>query len=132
MSHSLVWWRRVAGGCLLVAWHAGCGGGGAPAAPSPGGGSDRVITIGAAGVSPSSLTVPAGSRVTFVNNDTRRHNMTSDPHPDHADCPEINAVGVLEPGQSRETGNLVTPRRCGYHDHEQPANAALRGTIVIQ
>jgi plastocyanin len=86
----------------------------------------------ASGVSPTLLTVPAGSRVTFVNNDTRRHDMTSDPHPEHTECPEINAVGALQPGQSRETGNLVAARTCGYHDHEQPTNNALRGRIVVQ
>ena len=110
---------------------AACGGGAsAPSAPSSAG--TRTITITATGVSPASLTVPAGARVTFVNNDTRRHDMTSDPHPDHTDCPEINVVGALQPGQSRETGNLVAMRTCGYHDHEQPTNAALRGRIVVQ
>lgn len=90
------------------------------------------ITIGAAGVTPKSLTVPAGSRVLFVNRDAREHHMASDPHPDHTDCPEVNQVGLLRAGESRETGNLVTVRTCGFHDHDQPTNEALRGTIVIQ
>jgi plastocyanin len=90
------------------------------------------ITIGAAGVSPKSLTVAAGSRVMFVNRDTREHQMASDPHPDHTDCPELNQVGLLRAGESRETGNLVTVRTCGFHDHDQPTNEALRGTIVIR
>ncbi len=109
---------------------AACGGASSPSAPSSAGA--RTITITATGVSPASLTVPAGARVTFVNNDTRRHDMTSDPHPDHTDCPEINVAGALQPGQSRETGNLVAVRTCGYHDHEQPTNNALRGRIVVQ
>jgi hypothetical protein len=70
--------------------------------------------------------------VLFVNNDSRRHAMTSDPHPDHTNCPEINQVGVLNPGQSRETGNLVAVRTCGYHDHDDPNNASLKGRIVIR
>ena len=36
----------------------------------------------------------------FVNNDSRSHEMFSDPHPEHTDCPEINQVGFLSPGQS--------------------------------
>ena len=36
----------------------------------------------------------------FVNNDTRRHDMTSDDHPDHLECPALNQVGVLNPGQN--------------------------------
>ena len=58
--------------------------------------------------------------------------MTSDPHPDHTLCPEINQVGLLQPNQSRETGNLVIERTCGFHDHNDPNNAALQGRIVIR
>jgi plastocyanin len=90
------------------------------------------VTITAAGVSPRNITVAVGSRVLFVNNDSRPHEMGSDPHPDHTDCPEINTVGMLAPGQRRETANLVTVRTCGYHDHLLPNNAALQGTITIQ
>jgi plastocyanin len=110
-----------------------CGGGSSsqptvPTAPDP----VRTITITTSGVGPKELTVAPGTRVLFVNNDTRRHQVGSDPHPDHTDCPEINAVGVLDPGQSRETGNLVTVRTCGFHDHENPSNASLQGRIVIR
>jgi plastocyanin len=99
----------------------------------PGGSNPNVVTISSSGVvSPRQLTVTPGSRVLFVNNHNRRHDMTSDPHPDHLDCPEINQVGLLNPGQSRETGNLVAVRSCGYHDHEDPDNANLRGTITVR
>jgi plastocyanin len=101
---------------LLLLPLAACGGG-TPSSPSPGG---ATVTITSAGVSASQVSATQGSRVTFVNNDSRSHNMTSDPHPEHADCPEINAVGLLQPGQSRETGNLVTVRTCGFHDHDDP------------
>jgi hypothetical protein len=71
--------------------------------------------------------------VTFINNDTIPHNMASDPHPEHTDCPEINQVGVLSPGQSRQTGNMTTNRAtCGFHDHDQPTVVSLQGTITIQ
>ena len=58
--------------------------------------------------------------------------MASDPHPEHNVCPEINAVGLLQPGESRETGNLVTVRTCTFHDHEDPDNGSLKGRIVIR
>jgi hypothetical protein len=70
--------------------------------------------------------------VLFVNNDSRNRQMSSNPHPDHTDCPEINAVGFIAPGQSRETGNLNTLRTCGYHDHDDPNNTRFQGRIVIQ
>ncbi len=34
-------------------------------------------------VSPSSVTIAAGGRVTMVNNHNRAHDMSSDPHPEH-------------------------------------------------
>jgi plastocyanin len=83
-------------------------------------------------VSPKTITVPAGTRVTFTNSDIRAHDMESDPHPEHTDCPEINNVGFISAGQTKLTGNLNTRRTCGFHDHELPNNVALQGSIVIQ
>jgi len=81
---------------------------------------------------PQALTVARGTRVTFINNDSRDHEMNSDPHPEHTDCAELNQIGHLTTGQSRETGNLNTPRRCGFHDHINPQNRGLQGAITIQ
>jgi plastocyanin len=108
----------------------GSGGGTTPTSPPPT--QTNTITITAAGVSPTAIQIDAGSRVLFINNDSRSHNMTSDPHPEHDECPEINQVGFLSPGQSRETGNLVTVRTCGFHDHDDPNTKSLQGSIVIK
>ena len=90
------------------------------------------ITISpGATVSPKQLMVPLGTRVLFVNNDSRPHEMASDPHPEHSDCFELNR-GVLNPGQSRESENLVIVRTCGFHDHDDPDNVNLRGSIIIR
>ena len=84
-------------------------------------------------VNPKNVSVPRGSQVAFVNSDGRSHNMTSDPHPEHTDCPEIKSVGVLSAGQTRQTSNMTTNRTvCGFHDHDQPDVAGLKGTITIQ
>jgi len=112
-----------------------CGGsGGPPSGPSDGSAAGRTITITAAGASPTTLSIAPGTRVLFVNNDSRAHNMTSDPHPEHDQCPEINVAGLLSPGQSRETGNLNTVRTCGFHDHDNPPPAGARwaGAISIR
>jgi hypothetical protein len=58
--------------------------------------------------------------------------MESNPHPEHTDCPELNQVGFLTAGQTKQSGNLNTARTCGYHDHNQDANRSLQGTITIQ
>ncbi|HKT81223.1 MAG TPA: hypothetical protein VJP86_13445 [Vicinamibacterales bacterium] len=92
----------------------------------------NVITITAAGVSPKNLVVPRGSQIAFVNNDSRAHDMQSDPHPEHNDCPAIGNAGYLRPGESRLTGNLNEARTCSFHDNQNEAVQSLRGTIVIQ
>ena len=110
----------------------GCGGGNPPSSPSTGG--ETTITITSSGVNPSQVTISQGARVLFVNNDSKSHNMASDPHPEHTDCPPINNVGLLQPSQSRETGNMTTVRICGFHDHDDPppAGAKWTGKITIQ
>ena len=84
-------------------------------------------------VTPKNIKVARGSQVTFINNDNQSHMMNSDPHPDHTDCPEINQVGFLNPGESRQTGNMTSNRSvCGFHDHNLPNVAGLQGSITIQ
>lgn len=102
---------------------------------SPSGGNDGTVaatlTITSTGISPRTVTVPIGSRVTIVNNDTQNHNMNSDPHPEHTNCPALN-LGVLTPGQSRTSQNLTSARVCGLHDHDQPTNTLWQPTITVQ
>ena len=103
-----------------------------PTAPEPPPTATTTVTITASGASPRNLEVAVGARILFVNQDSRSHNMTSDPHPEHNECPDINQVGFLLPGQSRETGNLTQARTCGFHDHDNPNNTTLQGRIVIR
>jgi plastocyanin len=102
---------------------------------SPSGGNDGTIaatlTITSSGISPKTATIPVGSRVTIVNSDSRTHNMNSDPHPEHTQCPALN-VGVLSAGQSRTSQNLTTARTCGMHDHDDPDNSLWKATITVQ
>lgn len=127
---------RAVGSCAVAAiliTTSACGG--SPPAPSTGGGgtgSGPTVTISANGVNPRTLMVTRGTQVTFVNDDSRTHEMNSDPHPTHGECPEIDAVGFLAPGQRKQTGNLNTIRTCGFHDHDQPTNRALQGAIAVQ
>jgi len=121
---------------FLTALAAGaCGGGSSPSTPSAPGtnppSGNLTVTISAAGVSPRSLQVPMGGRVTFVNNDTRTHQFMSDPNPLHNDCPAINDVATIAPGQSRQTASLDVRRTCGYHDHMNPSETALQGGLMI-
>lgn len=125
--------KRAASLGVLVLTVGACGGGyDSPPTTPPSANNPFRITITTAGASPKEVVVPPGTRVLFINNDTRRRNMTSDPHPEHDECTEINAVGFLNTGQSKETANLNTVRTCGFHDHDDPDNNAVKGRIVIR
>jgi len=123
--------RRGSIVCFLILVSS-CGGS-SPSSPT-GGSSSTTITITSAGLNSSQLNITQGTRVLFVNNDARSHNMTSDPHPEHNDCTEINTVGLLLPGQRRETANMNTIRSCGFHDHDDPppGGARFAGRITIR
>jgi plastocyanin len=91
------------------------------------------ITIGTDGrVSPSTVTISVGGRVTFINNHNTTHDMSSDPHPEHTDCPAMAQVGFLSPGQQRTSGNFNTARTCGFHDHNRELDTGLQGRIIVQ
>jgi plastocyanin len=132
--------RRVIAAVTFVvaATYSACGGGTPMPAPTPtptpSPTPGTVVTITPSGVSPKQLAVAPGTRVQFVNNDNSNpsHMVNSDPHPEHTDCIEINQVGFIVPGQTKETGNLNTVRTCGYHDHNRPSDARWQGQIIIR
>jgi plastocyanin len=103
--------------------------GGSPASPSS---AAATITLSAAGLTPTEVRISVGGQVLFVNNDVRPHAMSSDPITVHTDCPAINDVGTLAPGQSRMTGTLTLARTCGFHDHTNELDSTWRGRIIVQ
>ncbi len=127
----------IASAIIVVAIPAcGKGSGNSPTSPtsppaSPGSAA-ATFTITASGVSPKTVTISVGQQVAFVNSDSRSHTMSSDPHPTHENCPPTNDVGFLAPNQTRLTGNFTTVRSCGFHDHDNPGNNTLDGTITIR
>jgi plastocyanin len=140
MRNSLAYGLSAA--LIVAATAVACGGGSnSPTAPttptsptSPGGNpSTATITIGTDGrVSPATVTIAVGGRVTFINNHNTTHDMASDPHPSHTDCPPMEQVGFMSPGQQRTSGNFNTARTCGFHDHNRETDTGLQGRIIIQ
>ena len=116
---------------------AACGGGGSSNSTGPTGTctpstNPNTIVIQGGQVCPQTITIALGGQLTIINNDANVHEMDSDPHPEHTDCPALNQIDFLNPGQSRASGNLTTARNCGFHDHANPNNASLRGTVTIR
>ena len=127
---------------LIATMIAGCGGGGtAPApttpSPSPPAGPPRpsegaTISVTSTGFSIRDVHILQGSRLTFVNSDITPHDIMSDPFHVHTDCPEINVVGFLTPGQTRASDPLNTIRTCGFHDHDHEGDDRYHGTASIE
>ena len=90
-----------------------------------------VIRLAPTGADPRQLVVAVGERVTFINNDVQPHDIAGGPDPATPDCREIDAVGFLVPGQSRQTAPLPVARTCDYHDHQNHA-PIFTGRIVIR
>jgi len=83
-------------------------------------------------MSPLEITIAVGQRVTFVNNDTRVHDVVGGIDPNNPDCPEIAQAGFLAPGQRGVTGVFNTARTCEYHDHTMLSVPAFQGRIIIR
>jgi plastocyanin len=89
------------------------------------------VTVTANGVTASGTTLASGGTITWVNSDNRVHDMSSDPHPQHSDCPAVTS-GDLNPGQQRTVGPITSVRTCGFHDHLNPGSTTLQGRITVQ
>ena len=125
------------GAALILAAAVSCGGDDSGNNNAPSGSctpstSPATLVIQNNTICPQSITITRGGQLTILNQDSRTHDMTSDPHPAHTDCPELNQIGFLNTNQSRQSGNLNTARNCGMHDHSNPDRASLRATITIQ
>jgi plastocyanin len=105
-----------------------------PMAPdnSESGPEGATIAITSSGLTPSAVSITSGQSVTFINNDSVAHEIVSAPVPSYDDCPSINRVGRLEPGQSRQTGALTAARSCGFLDLLQTGDRRWQGTIAAQ
>jgi hypothetical protein len=124
--------RSFIGGCGVYLLLTACGAwGSSPTAPEPTP-AGPTVTITNTGVNPRSIEIPLGGRLTIVNRDSIAHDMGSDPHPGHEDCPELNLIGMLEPGRARTSGNLVEARTCGMHDHLRHLDTSLQLRITIR
>jgi hypothetical protein len=94
--------------------------------------STATIVIGSNNrLDPPDVTVAVGGRVVIVNQNNRPHDIVSDPPHLHTDCPPIEEVGFIQPGQTKQTGPLTREGLCGFHDHMQENNLEFRGRIHV-
>lgn len=84
------------------------------------------------GVQPPSVTINVGGRVTFINTDTKPHEIVSDPYIRHEECPPLNRVGFLAPGQQGQSAIFEAVGNCGFHDHLDPTGVTGRVEVRIE
>lgn len=133
MQHRLVFGAAIAVVSALAL--ARCGGGYSNPPTSPGGQTPgnvaATITIRSDGrVDPSEVRIAVGERVRFINQDTRQHQPTSNPHLMHTDCPATN-LPIMSTGQSETTQTFTAEVACGFHDHLNPDSTSLQGVIRV-
>jgi hypothetical protein len=85
------------------------------------------IAVSAGGVDQPSVTIRFGQHVTFYSRDGARHEISSDPHPAHTDCPALN-VAEFSVG-SRSTTSFLAPGTCRYHDDDFLRR--VRGEVIV-
>jgi hypothetical protein len=90
------------------------------------------IAVTANGFDVHDVRIFQGSRLTFTNNDAAPHEILSDPFHVHTDCPEINRVGFIVPGQSRQTDPFGVVRACGFHDHTHEGDLVFHGVVYVE
>ena len=99
-----------------------------PAAPT-----EITISVTATGFKPKESEIALGGHARFENIDDRLHSIASNPLISHADCPPINEVGILVPGQSKLTSAFTEAKTCGYHDTaSEGTGQLLMGTITVR
>jgi hypothetical protein len=137
----LVVTRWLIGAAALMV--AACGWSSVPVAPTPPSAASvasepappatpPTVTLSASGFSPLEVVVTVGARVTFVNADRIGREVQSGLEHNVRDCPEIDVLGFIVPGQSRQTAVFEQAKRCRFHDHDSVGIPAFQGLIVVR
>lgn len=87
----------------------------------------KTVEIQSNRFAPNLVQIKKGERVTWVNKDTRSHQVSSNPHPIHNGLPGFDSLkGIKEGGTYSFTFDKVGS--WGYHDHLSPA---IEGKIIV-
>lgn len=88
----------------------------------------NVVKVESVGFMPKNITIQAGEKVSWVNNDTASHQVYSAVHPTHLLYPPLNTVGLLKAGESKSL-IFKDPGTYKYHDHLNPS---LTGQVTVE
>jgi plastocyanin len=115
---------------LIAATAASCG---SRTPTSPAGGGDVIATVmlESTGPNPREIAIRVGETVSFMNHEGVPYTIAGGAGPSQSACPEINAVGLLAPGEIRSTAPFSTAKTCDYHIPSDRA-VLFSGRIVVR
>ena len=99
----------------------------ASATPTPGSPAAQV-TLGQNGFSPATVTIKEGGTVAFTNQGSQGMWVASDPHPQHTDYPDFDALRLYKPGETYSF-TFTKPGTWHYHNH---LDTGETGTVIVE
>lgn len=88
---------------------------------------ENVVMLTADGFSPATLTIKAGTPVTWTNKSGENATVSSDPHPTHTNYKPLN-LGKFSDGESLSL-TFDKPGTYAYHNH---LNSSQTGTVIVE
>ena len=88
---------------------------------------ENTVILGSDGYLAQTITIKAGSKVTWINKSGADATVSSDQHPTHTIYPPLNLGKFSDGGQLSLVFN--TPGTYKYHNH---LNSSQTGTIIVQ
>lgn len=89
---------------------------------------EHVITYTDDGYEPAQITISVGETVEFINQSSANVWTASDPHPQHTDLPEFDALRGQGSGESYSF-TFTDPGEWGYHNHVRSFHT---GVVIVQ
>ncbi|MBI4035879.1 cupredoxin domain-containing protein [Candidatus Daviesbacteria bacterium] len=87
----------------------------------------NTITLTSSGFSPTTLTIKAGDKVTWINKSSTSATVNSSPHPAHTDYSPLN-LGSFVDGETLS----LTFDKAGTYKYHNHFNASQFGSIIVQ
>lgn len=88
---------------------------------------DMTVNITSTGFTPKEVKIKVGETVTWMNEDTAVHNVSSAPHPTHTAYTPLNLGNI--PAGGKVSLTFPTAGTYKYHNHLTPT---LTGTVVVE
>jgi plastocyanin len=87
------------------------------------------VEITADGFSPSTLSVPVGTKVTWVNKDSQPHRVASNPYPENTSLPSLDSKDPPLGPNATYTYTFTTAGNVSYHDQYHPTT---NGQVTVK